>query len=345
MAELFTDFEVNKSPRWRRLLRLGVFSFVLHALTLAALIYVPVLSEMFHIRDKVSGVQYVDEDYDKTKVLDRVVMVDASRLEYPPGYFGTLPAASEEPKIIEQSKPAPVPKPRPIPPKPKPLPSPSPQPSPTPADVNKTGEVAAAGKDQPQTKEEAEKAIDDVAAKNGVIRPDDNKINKKPLKDWLASNNELYKNGKLDLSKTIELVIVAQRDEKGKLHDPQVVSKAGDPGLIEAAKEFIAAVNDSNILYFLEGAGGGQVRFVVRLDAAQVNASVESEVESEARAVTMARTYGIMMLYGKVARSDKDEAVIYQNTRISSKGKQIVVDFSMPRQAAGDMLKKQLPAS
>jgi hypothetical protein len=341
MAELFADVEINRTPRWPRLLRLAVVSFVLHTLFFAALIYVPILREMFHIKDKFSDVQYVDEDYEKTKVLDRATMVDVSHLQYPPGYFDNQSTVSE-PKIIEQSKPKQMPTPQPTP-EPTPTPSPSPTPSPTPAIADRASE--ADSKNQPQTKEEADKAIDDVAAKGGVIRPEENKINKKPLKDWLANNNDRYKNGKLDLSKTIEIVIVAQRDEKGKLHDPQVVSKAGDPNLIEAAKELVAAINDSNVLYLLEGTGGGQVRFIVRLDAAQVTASVESEVESPERAEKMSAAYGTMMLLGQAAKSGKDEAMIYQNTRISAKGKQVVLNFTMTRQAAGDMLKKQLPSS
>src|SRR5947209_10556916 len=327
-------------------MRLTIVSFVLHALLFTAILYVPILREMFHLADKASGVKFVDEDYEKTQIRDRAVLIDVShRLQYPPGYFDANPTGSAEalaqptpaptPNIIFKSKPAPRPKPVPTP-----QPSPSAKPSPTPADA--TSEIAA---NPPKTKEEAEKAIDNIAAKTGVVRPTEDKINKKPLKDWLAHNNELYKNGKLDLSKTIDLVIVARRDDKGKLSDPQVVSKAGDPVLIEAAKEFIAAVNDSNMLYFLEGVGGSQVRFVVKLDDAKVTASVESEVESEERAEKMAVTYSAMLLLGKIAKSDKDEGVIYQNTRISSRGKQIVVDFTMPRQTAGEMIKKQLPTS
>jgi hypothetical protein len=186
--------------------------------------------------------------------------------------------------------------------------------------------------------------LDDLAAKNGVVRPQEGKINKKPLKDWLGNTNVKYKAGEIDLKSTIEVVIVAQRDEKGKLHNPRVVRKSGDPILSEVAIELVAAINDSNVLYFLEGAGGGQVRFIVRLDAAQVTATVESEVESAARAEKMATTYGSMLFIGKMARSDKDEAIIYQNTRISARGKQVVVNFSMPRQTANDMIKKHVPA-
>jgi hypothetical protein len=331
MAELFENFEVNKMPRWRKLLRLTGLSFALHALSFLAIIYVPILREAFHVADQLSDIEYVDEDYQKTQIKDRAVMLDVSHFSYPPGYFNpqaTIPAA----EIIVQPTPMPLPKPIATP---KPQPSPSPQTQPTPETADAT----------PETKEDAEKRLDEIEAKTGVVRPNEDKINKKPLKDWLASWNEKYQSGKLDLNKTIELVIVAQRDEKGKLHDPQVVSKSGDPVLIEAGKELVAAVNDSNVLYFLEGVGGGTVRFIVKLDAVQVTASVESEVESEARAEKMAATYGLMLFLGEKAKSGKDEAVIYQNTQISARGKQVVVNFSMPRQAAGDMLKKQLPAS
>jgi hypothetical protein len=342
MGELFANFEVNKSPRWRKLLRLSLASFILHGLLLVAIVYVPILNEMFHVKDQFSEAQFVDEDYQRTHIRDRAVMVDVRHFTYPPGYFNmqSTPTVEQTPQIIARAKPKPIPTPKPTP---SPTPSPSPSPSPTPDAQAQASEIAT--KEQPKTKEEADKAIDDVAQKSGVIRPDENKINKKPLKDWLASENEKYKNGKLDLSKTIELVIIAQRDEKGKLHDPHVVSKAGDPNLIEAAKELVAAVNDSNILYILGNAGAGQVRFVVKLDSAQVTATVESEVESEQRAKDMAAGYGAIMYIGQFTRSDKDEAVILRNTHISSKGNQIVVNFSMSRQTASDMLKKQLPAS
>ena len=343
MAELFADFEVNRTPLWQRLTRLTVLSIVLHMLFFVAAIYVPILREALHLVDKASGAEYVDEEYDKTDIRDRAVMIDASeKLYYPAGYFDppqTAVVMPPEPLIIEQPIPTPTPTPLPTP-TPTPIVSPSPQPSASPAKPN-DGEKVADG-----TKSEADKdkEMDELAAKNGVVRPQEGKINKRPLKDWLAKANDLKVKGELDLSGVVEVVIVAQRDDKGKLHNPQVMHKSGDPTLVEVAKELVAAINDSNVLYFLEGAGNGMVRFIVKLDTAKVTASVESEVESAERAQKMAAGYGILLFAGKQARSGKDEGVIYENTRISAKGNSIVVNFTMPRQTAGDMLKKQLPA-
>jgi len=75
MGELFANIEVNKSPRWRKLLSLSVISFVVHALFFAALIYVPILRDAFHIINDVKVAEYVDEDYEKTQIRG-AVMVD-----------------------------------------------------------------------------------------------------------------------------------------------------------------------------------------------------------------------------------------------------------------------------
>lgn len=345
MRELFANFEVNKAPLWQRLLRLTVFSLVLHTAFFAAAMYVPVLREAFHLVDRASGAEYVDEDYDKTDIRDQAVMIDASeKLYYPQGYFDNPQTADvilpPEPEIIQQPQPMPVPIQTPLP-TPIPTVTPKPQPAASPADA-KEGEKVADGT---KTEAEKEKEMDELAAKSGVVRPNEGKINKRPLKDWLAKANELKVKGELDLSGVVEIEIVARRDDKGKLHDPQVMRKTGDPILAEVAKELVSAINDSNVLYFLEGSGNGMVRFIVKLDTAQVTASVESEVESAERAQRMAAGYGLLLFAGKKAKSGQDEGVIYENTRVSSKGNAIVVNFTMPRQAAGDMLKKQLPAT
>lgn len=342
VAELFTNFEINAAPRWRRLLRLSVLSLVLHASAIAGMIVIPPLRDALGIARLISGAEYVDEDYDKTIIGERAQLITVSpdgKLHYPPGYFArnTQPAPPAAQGVAE-AKPTPTPKP-----KPKPTPTPAPSPSPLPADVDKASEVASAG--DAQTKEDAEKAIDDAAKKSGVVRPEEGKINKRPLKDWLAHANELKTKGELDLTSTVELVIVARRDAKGKLHNPQVVKKSGDAKLVAVAKDLIGAINDSNVLYFLEGSGEGQVVFLVKLDQSQVTASVESEFETAEDAQKKAAGYGILLLLGRKARAGKDEAVIYQNTRISARGKQVVVNFTMPRQAAGEMLRKQLPAT
>lgn len=341
MADIFTNFEVNSTPRWPRLARLSGLSFVLHVALVAGMAFIPAIRDSISIARMISGADYVDEDYNKTNIGDRAELIQLSpdgKLHYPQGYFATKRPTPAPPPPLVEPKLRPTPKPKPTP---EPTPDPTPQPSASPAEIDKAGEVA--GVKEPQTNEEAEKTLDDIAKNGGVVRPEEGKINKRPLKDWLAKANELKTKGELDLSGMVEVEIVAQRDEKGRMYNPRIVRKSGDPNLVVVAKDLIAAINDSNILYFIKGSG--QMRFIVRLDQAQITASVESETESAEEAKKTATGYSGLLLTGSVFRKGKDEAIIYKNTRVSARGKQVVVNFSMPRQAAGDMLKKQLPAT
>src|SRR5215210_2338075 len=256
MAELFENFEINREPRWPILSRLAVASLVLHAALVASAVYVPGVRSALNIAYLFSDAKYVDEDYNRTAVGERAQMIDLAheKFQYPEGYFATgavMPDPLAPQIIMEQPAPVFIP-PKPIPtptPQPSPTPavSPTPQPSASPAGTPTDGTVAAG-----KTKEEAEKDLNKIATEHNVERPSEEAINKKPLKDWLARANELKVKGQLDLNQAIEMVIEAQLDEDGTLHDPIVVQKTGDPRLIEVAKELVAAIGDSKVLGFMK---------------------------------------------------------------------------------------------
>jgi hypothetical protein len=333
MAELFADFEINRTPRWRRLLRLGLVSFVLHALFFAAFIYVPVLRDAFHIINDVSVAEYVDEDYEKTQIRG-AVMVDATqKFQYPPGYFD-MDKARPEPLVVERATPVPTPRPaprfRPVPaPTPTPEPSPTPQPALDPAEV--VGEL-------PKSDEERDKKLDKIAADNNVERPP--RINSKPFKDALAKAKKKRDDGKLDLSGSIEIVVTADRNPDGSLRNvvPKVLK--GDPNLVEVALDFVSALSDSHALVFLKDTNS--LTMTVKANENNISASVESEVEDEARASQMANAFNVLVW--AAGKSDKDEAVYYKSTSVTSKGKDVIVNFSMPRATASALISKQLPS-
>lgn len=339
MAELFESFEVNKTPRWRRLLRLAGISFVLHALFFTAIIYVPVLREAFHIGSKFSDAEYVDEDYEKVNIREAVMINAGERFQYPPGYFNEqFPPPDEQ--IIEQPTPLPTPIPTPIPtptPEPEPTPSPSPEPSATPA----AGSDAAAASDKPATEQDAEKDLDKVAEQNKVKRP--RTVNKRPFVDLLVKYNELKDRGELDLKGPVEMTIEADRNSDGTLGNVVVIRKSGDPKLIEATKDFVAALSASGALDFLEGTD--HLILTLKLDDAEVAISASTEVASDAEARQKAIGYNTLLFLGAAARSGRDEATIMKNTKVTASGKQITISFNLPRSALGDMLKKQIPAS
>ncbi|HVG34139.1 MAG TPA: hypothetical protein VM911_13705 [Pyrinomonadaceae bacterium] len=354
LTELFENFEVNREPRWPILSRLAAGSLVLHAALVLSAVYVPGVRSALNIAYLFSDAKYVDEDYNRTAVGERAQMIDLAheKFQYPEGYFATgeaLPPDLLAPQIITMTPPAPVY----IPPKPSPSPSATPAASPTPqASPAASPSLPATASGTPgadpafaaKTKEEAEKELNKIATENNVERPNEDAINKKPLKDWLARANELKVKGELDLSQAIEMVIEAQLDEDGTLHDPVVIQKTGDPRLIEVAKELVAAIGDSKVLGFMKK-DARKLRITVKLDQNEVVAKVESEVGSPERARELMQGYNLLLAGGAFAKKGQDEEILYKSTNVSVDGKQVVVNFKMPRATAGAMLSKHVPTS
>ncbi|HZE68728.1 MAG TPA: hypothetical protein VE135_04270 [Pyrinomonadaceae bacterium] len=366
MVEIFAHFEVNREPRWPILLRLVIASLVLHVTVLACVIYVPAVREAFNVAALLSGTNFVDKPYVQTQIGDDVQIVQLEKFHYPEGYFAM------DAGLIAEPTPTPLPwaaglgsgiKSEAA--KAEPSPSPTPSISPIPANDNSAGASASpavqpeqnANNTQPnQTDEEKEKAqaekaqeqLEKTAAANGVDLPVDNEINRQPLKDLASYANDLKKDGKLDLDQTFEVVVEAELDETAKLQKPKFTQKAGDPGLIDLAGRMIAALNDSKILVLLKTLNEGKptkVVFLIRQDQSELVARIESDVSSEQSARQKASVFNLMLAAGEQARKGKDEAVLMRNTAATAEGKKVVFNFSMPRQAVGEMIKKQIASN
>jgi hypothetical protein len=354
MAELFAKFEVNKTPWWPRVAHLVGGSCALHLVLTACVLYIPGLRSAFNLAGAFQGVGYVSEDYQKTIIGERAQIIEFphERFQYPEGYFSNgeqqaFVDPNGAPVIVQQYTPPPAPvrmpryrAPRPLPlPKATPAASPSPEASPAPAAT-----VADKGKKPDEKKTPAElehdKKLDQIAAQSGVQRP--KAINKKPFTDWLANANKMKESGALDLSGTIELVAEADREADGKLTNVEITQKTGDPKLTELAKDLIAALSDSGALEFLGGTE--HLTLTLKLDNTDVAASVTTEMTSEDEASKKAQGYSSLISTSSLFKIGGDEAAaIYKNTKVSANGKQIILSFSMPRQTAGEMLKKQIP--
>lgn len=359
MSELFADSQINREPRWPILSMLTGSSLVLHAALLASLIYVPGLRDAFNIAALVANTGYVDQGYSKTEVGDNAqILTLADKFRYPPGYFAT----EEQLRALAQPTPS-VPQMtftqnwvRQIPaPTPTPEASPSLSPEESPA-ATTDAKVADNSKAETKTPEEAEQELNKIATENNVVRPSENEINIRPLKDWLARANALRDKGQLDLSSEIEITIAASLGTDCKLTDPSVIQKTGDARLIDVAKDMVSAIGDSGMLSFLRdprkvtdptklNCDAMPLQVTIKLDQNDIAAKVETQADSPERAVQMAKGYNTLLAVGEFAKRGHDEEVLYRNTKVTSEGKQILVNFSMPRQTASEILKKQLPPS
>jgi hypothetical protein len=369
MAELFTDFEVNRERRWPDVLELLVGSFAGHVLLILCILYVPGVRDAFNIAVLIADTSFVDKPYEKTEIGDDVQLVSLSsdKFHYPPGYFalesGMLPppAPIVAPPVFNTSGPAKLPQ---AAPSPLALPSPSPSvaASPIPVATGSPSQTTAqakpsaspsqspAGEQNPgekkRTPEEAQAELEKTAAKNNIELPKEGEINKKALKDFAAFANDLKQQGKLDLDKPFEIVVEAELDENGKLKNPRFTKKEGDPNLVELFGQMISALNDSGFLIYLKPVDkdnpGSKVVFTIKQGDTEVLATVESEASSDDSARQLAKAFNLVLEYGAKSRAGKDEEVLLRSTTAEPLGKKIIFNFTMPRQAVVDLIKKQL---
>lgn len=366
MANLFANFEVNRQSNWQRLLTLVGLSLFLHGSAVALVVYVPAFRDTLNIAAMVAGTGYSDRDYERTEIGENVQMVEVAKFSYPPGYFAIASNEAIEsaeaqqymaPKIISEARNQPADIESTPTPTPEPSPEPVPEPS-SPAGDNTNVATNAAVEDNPDLEdpEKADEKLDEVAAEHSVVRPSENDINTRPLKDWLARSNDLREKGQLDLSSKVELTIAAVLNTDCRLNDAVVVQKSGDARLMGVARDMVSAISDSHMLSFLRDpkkvTNANEMRcdpiplqFTVSLDQDAIIARVESQAESAERASEMARGYNGLLTLGQFAKRGRDEEILYKSTKVTSEGKLIVVSFTLPRQTAGEMLKKQLPSS
>jgi hypothetical protein len=354
MAELFTNFEVNRDLRWPLIVKLLGGSLALHFLVLVLVIYVPGLRDAFNIATLLADTSFVDKPYEKTQIGDDVQLVELTgdKFHYPEGYWALdAPAGAftPPPPIGPQFSVPPAP-PVSTQPSPTPVATASPNPivtgSPSPAVAQANASPGQRYEGDKMTPEQAQTELEKTAAQNNIELPKENEINKKALRDFAAYANDLKLQGKLDLDKPFEIIIEGELDENGKLKNAQFTKKAGDPNLVELFGRMVSAMNDSGFLIYLKPLDkdnpGSKVTFTVKQGESEVIATVESEASSADSARVLAKGFNAALVIGAESRAGKDEEILLRNTSASPVGKKIVFNFTMPRQAVVDLIKKQL---
>lgn len=350
MAELFqTHYRLERDERTRRrpLLRWIGGSVLAHAILLACLIYVPVVRDTFMVASTLSGFRFVSRDYEKTQIYERATLINlaAQQLYYPydlqsaqsPAGLPLAPSP-DDPKFIATVNPTPEPTPKPTP-RPTPV-RVKPSPSPTPG-----GQVAQGGPDKsagasatptpavPKSAEEAEQ----IAKEAGVEKFPE--INTKPFTDLLAQGKKMKDAGEIDLTGTLEVTVEADRQDDGRLANVEITGiEASSPKMLTLAKEFIAAISDSKLLAALKGTR--HLVLKVRLDEQLIAVRVTTQVGSAEQAAQMANGYNGLLFIGALSKRGQDEEQIFKSVKVNSQAGQIVLDFHMPRAAAGELLSK-----
>ena len=179
----------------------------------------------------------------------------------------------------------------------------------------------------------------DAGVNAGVKKPA--KINMAPFRAFLTRSKRLMDAGKLDLSKRRVLTVEADRADDGTLSNPTVTGESSaDPHFRAVAQDFVQSLSESRALQPLEGVSRVQMTFT--LDGERFTAVTASETPSEARAEEMARGYRMMLNVARMMRRGTPEAPVLTGMKISSSGKQLVMNLDTTREAMGNLLLKQV---
>lgn len=335
---IFENFEVNREPFWPRVRWLLAGSVAWHIFALFVITMVPQVRDTLRIATIFAGTGIVDRPYTKTEIenLGEITEITTEKFRYPDGYFmvanGEMPLPTPTPPMMVASAPftpAPVPQFDPFA-------TPAPSATASPLVASNASPTPTPSAEQEAARKKAEEELDKIAAENNVKRPKE--INTRPFKDLLVEAKKRRDRGELKLDGQIELTVEADRTPEGKLANAKVTDKRGNKVLENTALEFIAALSDSGVLVFLEDAK--HLRVSVKLDQTTVEIVATTEVDSEERARQLEKTYGFMIVLGRLAKQGEDEEVYYNHTQVSSKEKQVSVKFSMARAEMGAMLSK-----
>ena len=199
------------------------------------------------------------------------------------------------------------------------------------AAVNKSQRAGLAQDEQPQTlRPEAERKRDVV-------------FNRRPLTDFMRRVFSLQQRGELNLDNLFEIIIEGELDAEGVIQNREITQQTGDLALGQLAIEFVNALNKSGTLGFLND--GKRLRLAIASRENNFDISASYQLESNARAASMAKSYEMLLHVADMARRGRDEEILYKNLRVSSRDRELILNFSMPRETFCALLSKYLSSN
>ena len=178
----------------------------------------------------------------------------------------------------------------------------------------------------------------------------DFKPNKQPFEKLGDSVNASLAKKEVDLNKPFLVVMEGVITDDGKLDSTKskFIKTEGDKKMSEVARQAIEAVGDSGFLFFLKESGVDKVNFTLVQDDKQMNVIIVSEQRDLNKARTTASTLNALLSGLKIAdangfkKLDENSKVLIENSKITSDGKNFVLNFALPKQTAQDIITKTL---
>jgi hypothetical protein len=174
-------------------------------------------------------------------------------------------------------------------------------------------------------------------------------INKKPLQDFadgiVAKLDSPKPEDKIDLKQAFTVVLDGTLTKEGKFDAKKTrfTKGEGNEQMINVAKSAIEAMGDSSLFSYLVNLGVDKVNITLVQNDKDISAIITSNQPSEERARTISSGFnGLIVLANMNTKDDKEVQALLKATKFESKGKNFVINFSMPKDDAHKMIDQKL---
>ncbi len=172
-------------------------------------------------------------------------------------------------------------------------------------------------------------------------------INKKPLVDFADVVAAQWEAKEVDLNQDFTLVLNGTITKDGKLDREKskfdVSKQKGDPKMIDVGKSAIEALGDSGYLNYLKLLGVDKINATLVQDEKQITVIISSAQKTPERASVVASGLNGYILIGKtVAQNPSDERTLLDGAKVSTDGKNFVLNFAIPKPIAQEMINRKL---
>jgi len=175
-------------------------------------------------------------------------------------------------------------------------------------------------------------------------------INKKPFEDLGDSLIDKISKKEIDLNKPFSVVLEGTLNADGKFDDKKsrFGKSEGDQQMIDVAKDTLQAVGDSGILRYLKNSGIDKVTIKLIQDDKQIYAIIVSDQKTPEKAGTTASGFntllsGVKMLdQNGFKKLDENSKTLINNSKITSEGKNFVLNFAIPKPLGQDLINRSL---
>lgn len=178
----------------------------------------------------------------------------------------------------------------------------------------------------------------------------DIEINKKPFEELGDALNDKLEKRQVDLTKPFFVVLDATILADGKF-DPKkskFVRADGDKEMSDMAKMALEAVGNSGILGHLKNEGIDKVNITLVQDEDNISAIILSDQKTPEKAQTTASGFNAL-LQGLIfadnngfTKLDDNSKTLVANSKVTSDGKNFVMNFAVPKQVGQELIDKSL---